>query len=133
MGRRPCAAHRIRLDDVATRAGRQRRFGHVPRAMLADEQDSCVGIVLENPVSGLDAVERGKADVEQDEIRSKRRGLLHGIRAVRHFSDDLPSRVLKRRADVATPRLIVIDDEHATDRGVRIQDDRQKGQPKPAF
>ena len=58
----------------------------------------------------------GKSDVQQNQIWSKRSGLLDGVEPIRGFTDHLPSRArLKRRFDVATPGLVVIDHENTVD------------------
>src|SRR5262245_5659552 len=84
--------------------------------MLADEEDSLRRVGGENFFRDLDATESGKAHVQKDQIGFERLSLLNRFRAICRFTDDLPlDGCLQRTPKVASPRLEVIDYEHARD------------------
>jgi hypothetical protein len=80
--------------------------------MFADEQDLEVRVVCEDSAGRFDAVQRRQTDIEQNQIGPKIRGFLDGIGSISGFADYPPASALaKRRGDVATPRLEIVDNQ----------------------
>src|SRR5262245_35335786 len=104
----------IRLDDVAARPRGQRSLGQRP--VLADEENALRGMGRENSLSHLNSAQRRKPDIQQDQVGLENRRLLNCFWAVERVVKDVPfASGLECAANVLTPWLEVVDDEHAVD------------------
>jgi len=65
--------------------------------------------------SGLDAIESGKPDVQQNQVRLKLFSFLDGLKSIRSFGDNLPVRtVLEQLDNHTTPGCTVVDKENTS-------------------
>ena len=58
------------------------------RSLLAQEDDLRSRGKLANSSSHFHAIQRGETDVEQNQIGLQRRGVLHCLQTIRHFTDN---------------------------------------------
>jgi hypothetical protein len=117
LHRREQLASRVRFHDEAASAGCNRGIDDLAGLMRAEKQDSRGGILGQYALGGGDAVERGEAHVQQNEVGPQRPRLLHSARAVCRFGHEEPSTVrLDGGTDPATPRFGVIDYQNSVHR-----------------
>src|SRR5262245_56956112 len=82
--------------------------------MLAHEENSAARIVCEDSAGCFDAVQRGEADVEENQIRPKIGGFLNRLWSIGGLGDNSPARTVReRRGDVTSPRLVIVDNQDA--------------------
>jgi hypothetical protein len=92
----------------------------------AHEQDSRIWDKREDSSSGFDSVDRREPDVQDDEIRPEPLGFLNRLKSIGGFTDNLALQVVpKRRRDIATPGLVILNDQnadrHSGNRGVVVR------------
>ena len=64
--------------------------------------------------SGLDAIESGKPDVQQNQVRLKLFSFLDGLKSIRSFGDNLPVRTVLEQLDNHTPPGCTVVDKENT-------------------
>jgi hypothetical protein len=70
-------------------------------------------IVGENLPGRGNSAQHRQPDVQKNQVRTERGGLLDRVESIGHFGDDRPSpMVLQRGTDVTAPQLMVIHDEN---------------------
>ena len=90
-------------------------FSHdISRGFLSEENNSCIRSKFADSASGIDSVQPGQTDIEQNQVGLQSLGLTDGFQPVRHLTDDPQICLLaEHRGDKPPNGFIIINHKNA--------------------
>ncbi len=114
------AARGVRLQQVTLRPGGEELADHPVRPVDGEHQDLGARRCLADPAEGLEAVQPGHTDVEDDDVGPERGGERHRFPPVRRLAAHGPAGpLLQRPAEPPPQDFVVIGDQDAQHGGPR--------------